>query len=644
VVLRAAFAGCFGVLMALAPVPAEKFKVLPEADSQFAGSPGGPFQPPDHAFILQNDGEDAISWSVSATRDWLSFAGPTSGVVPAHDSALVAVGIGAAAAALPAGSHTALVRFSLSGPLSFIETRRVVLDVSGETGWTIFTASPDTRKIYVSSSRGDDGNNGLGPATAKRTLAAGIAMLRDGYPDWLLLERGDAWNEGLGHWMLSGRSPSEPMLVSTYGGALERPLLQSGTQDGVCTQPGGGSPPRIDDVAFVGLHFLADGYRGVTDQVGARMLQPGSHLLFEDCEFEGYAVNLVFQGYGGRHSDFRLRRSVIVDAYATHANGHSQGLYAYAVDGLLIEDNVFDHNGWNESVAEAGPDIFNHNLYIDNDNTAVVVRDNIIANAASHGMQLRPGGVCVDNLFVRNSIALQVGGGNHPDPGGVNAEVHDNVILDGKNIDASNPRGWAMWFANVASGHVSGNVIAHNTVGSQPLALALDGHHSGDSTDSVGVHDLLIENNVIYDWGGKLYFEGDAGELTRIALSDNDLQAHAGLEPLVDFDDGAAVPSVRWTRNRFFSWLSADDAWFQVDHAGVATTAWEQLTHDATATFQPVDYPDAHRSLASYSEACGHPGTYADFIEAARRQSRESWQPSFTAAAVNRYIRAGFGR
>src|SRR6185369_12205104 len=152
------------------------------------------------------------------------------------------------------------------------------------------------------------------------------------------------------------------------------------------------------------------------------------------------------------------RRSVVVDSYAIHdIGGHSQGLYCYAVDGLLIEENVFDHNGWNENVPGAGADIYSHNLYIDNDNTGVIVRGNIIANASSHGMQLRPGGTVVNNLFVRDSIALSVGGGNNPDPGGVTATVRGNVIMDGKNIDAATPRGWGMWFANISSGHVDYN-------------------------------------------------------------------------------------------------------------------------------------------------------------------------------------------
>src|SRR6185436_13199158 len=71
-------------------------------------------------------------------------------------------------------------------------------------GWTVITPSTDSRIIYVSSSGGADTNSGLSKTTPKKTIAAGKALLRNGYPDWLLLKRGDSFNEGegLGHWKI----------------------------------------------------------------------------------------------------------------------------------------------------------------------------------------------------------------------------------------------------------------------------------------------------------------------------------------------------------------------------------------------------------------------------------------------------------
>ena len=540
--------------------------------------------------------------------------------------------------AVPAGR----AQSGLAGFIARQHARPAAGAVDAE-GWTTLAPSPDTRTIYVSPT-GDDAASGLSPERARRTLAAGIALLRHGHPDWLLLERGGVWHEGLGQWVRSGRSAAEPMVVGSYGSAPERPRLLTGTEHGIHTHSGGRSPASIDCLALVGLEFVADGYTGESVQVGARLLQPGSHVLIEDCLFRGYGVNLVFQGYGGRHADFRLRRSVIVDSWALQSAGHSQGLYAYAVDGLLIEENLFDHNGWNEAVPGAGADMFNHDLYIDNGNTGVVVRGNLIANAASHGMQLRCGGVCEDNLFVRNSIALSVGGGNSPEPGGVTAEVHRNVILDGKDIDAAHPRGWALWLGNIASGRVSGNVIANNVGGTSPKALNLDAAHEGDSTPSVGIRDLLLEDNIVHDWGGNLVVEGDATQLGGITLRGNEIQDLTHHHALVEILDSGTVAALRFSGNRFFSRRPADEPWFVIAREGVPVARWPQLCGDTTSVFAATDYPAPWRGLASYSLSLGGAGTVDEFLAQARGQSRASWRPELMAASANAFIRAGFGR
>jgi hypothetical protein len=286
--------------------------------------------------------------------------------------------------------------------------------------------------------------------------------------------------------------------------------------------------------------------------------------------------------------------------------------------------------------------MFNHNLYIDNDNTGVVVRGNLIANAASHGMQLRPGGVCVDNLFVRNSIALQVGGGNHPDPGGVLAEVHQNVIVDGKNIDASQPRGWGMWFANIASGHVSENVIANNVSGTSPLGIGLDGHHVGDTVASIGVHDLVIEDNVVYDWGGNLSLDGAFGELTDITFQHNHVQDLSHPYPLIEHYVSGNVAALTSADNRCFSQPLPSGQWTKIGSTLYALTYWQSLVGDVTTLGQQVEYVDPSRSPASYNALLGGTASLSAFMAQARQQSSTNWKPEYTAVHVNEYLRGGF--
>ncbi len=600
------------------------------------------------SFSLTNTTAALLPWQVTLSRRWLSMSGPDHGVLAPGDSIAVPVEIDAYAASRDEiDPAVAQVAFQHSGSGALLATHEVRVKSNFEDfendGWTRFTPSLDTRTVYVSSSSGNDQFDGLSASTPKRTLAAAVSLLRQGFPDWLLLERAGVWHESLGHWIKSGRSASEPMLVSTYGGASARPLLLTGTTAGIWTSGGGGSPATIDNLALLGVHFQADGYIGGGDCIGAELLQPGSHVLIEDCMFEGYSSNVVFQGFGGRHTDFRLRRSVIVDAYTVHTvGGHSQGLYAYGLDGLLVEENVFDHNGWNESVVGAGADVFSHNLYIDNGSTGVVVRGNIIANGSSHGMQLRCGGSVVDNLFVRNSISLLVGGGTDPEPGGVTADVRGNVILDGKNIDNANPRGWGLVLANIKSGRVASNVVANNQLGTQPTIITLDGDAVGNNGPTFGVHGLSIADNIFYNWGGGVLVKGTATKISNLTFDGNDFQNTILPEPLIEHSVANTPAAIHSANNRFFNRVMPLAAWTKIGNSPHSITDWQALVGDTTSDTLKVNYVEPDRSLAEYNVLAGGAFGMSAFLAESRQQSRTSWRQAYTAAQVNRYIRAGY--
>jgi cysteine-rich repeat protein len=94
-----------------------------------------------------------------------------------------------------------------------------------KNNWTVFHPSADSRIVYVSQSTGNDANDGLSASTPKKTVAAGAALIRNQYdypynatryPDWLLLKRGDSWNESLGGWSASGRSNTGKRIVLIF--------------------------------------------------------------------------------------------------------------------------------------------------------------------------------------------------------------------------------------------------------------------------------------------------------------------------------------------------------------------------------------------------------------------------------------------
>src|SRR5262245_21659489 len=62
-------------------------------------------------------------------------------------------------------------------------------------GWTVFSPSSDSRTVYVSSSIGSDSNDGLSQSAPVKSLFKAVSLVRSGYPDWLLLKKGDTWTD-----------------------------------------------------------------------------------------------------------------------------------------------------------------------------------------------------------------------------------------------------------------------------------------------------------------------------------------------------------------------------------------------------------------------------------------------------------------
>src|ERR1700743_334099 len=77
------------------------------------------------------------------------------------------------------------------GPIESLEIRRLLStspsidDIPQRAdGWSVCTQTGGGGIVYVSSSMGDDSNNGTSPDTPVATLAKAKSMMRDGVDDW----------------------------------------------------------------------------------------------------------------------------------------------------------------------------------------------------------------------------------------------------------------------------------------------------------------------------------------------------------------------------------------------------------------------------------------------------------------------------
>ncbi len=379
-------------------------------------------------------------------------------------------------------------------------------------GWTILKPSPDSRIVYVSDSEGDDANDGWSPSAPKKTIEAGAVLLRDGYPRSSAPQKGRCWimGEGLGAFY-SGRSAAEPMVVASYGEQGARPLINTeGPFVWIQEQ-------KRSNLAFVGLELYAykhdpnsPDYESEGGVSGISMIgASGENILIEDCKFNYMQMGAYTTGRGnaGNLKNLNFRRNICIhswagDSYTIHElRTRVQGMFVYGADGFLLEENLFDHNGWDEQIEGAGATMYNHNIYMSTSNPncdKIIVRGNIIARASAHGLQLRSGGLVEDNLFVQNAINLNVGYHKSASMPGAHGMVRNNVFQEVRLMDSTNVE-----YPRTASvrgiGEITIPSVIENNIFSHCINEAQIGVGAYDDKWGFG-GELVQKNNLVYKW------------------------------------------------------------------------------------------------------------------------------------------------
>lgn len=500
---------------------------------------------------------------------------------------------------------------------------------TNDQGWTIFEPSPDSLIFYVSSSQGSDSNDGLSPESPFKTLDYARRKLRNGYPDWMLLKSGDTWNESLKS-SGSGRSREEFRLYGSYGDDPRRPTISpSRTEDGFMI---GASADSY--IAIVGIQFLAPA--GGSEKTGIRIIDDGGEgFLIEDCMVSGFKDNITLIGKeaSGKLREVIVRRCIVVDSCAPFG-GHSQGLYAEAVDDLLVDECIFDRNGWNPDLPDCGATMFNHNLYIQSTCGPAAVRNTISARASSHGLQMRPGGLVEGNLFVGNSLGMYVSRSE--------SVVSRNVVLEGKDIDSDNPRGFGIETLSCVNAIVVDNIVAHRS----SKAVGGYAYQVNKSDNGVEYYRATFEGNIAYNWGEQAFrvHISDNTEYDEILVHNNIFQDPSGVGPLVSHVPAVFDPQrFDYQDNTYYSGNSPQ-GWMSQGNSRKSYNEWLQISGERGSQNREVAFPDPDRSVGEYHSKIGGRPTTEDFLANARKLSRANWDPAFTAPAVVDWIRAGFGR
>jgi hypothetical protein len=592
---------------------------------------GGVAAPAVHSWAMNNSSQATFFYELRVDQAWVRLPTSPFGSVDPGQQVNATISLDASAvAALPQGSYSAVVQFRDATADQVAAVRNVTLTITDPppppppppppTGtWTQLTPSVDSRVIYVSSS-GNDNNNGLSEQAPKRTIAAAKSLVRDGFPDWIRLRKGDVWTEGLGNWSTRGRSATEPQVVTSYGTGA-RPLLQTGAASGL-TGTGGGSRPWL---SVVDLHFRGRDGAPNSSPNGIFFLTPVEGLLVEGCLIERYMVGLVVQGFDGPFNNIKIRRNVIVDSYAVDA-AHAGGLYLSNINGLLLEENVIDHNGWINVPQATPPTMFRHNVYIQNDCSNVTVRGNYILGASANGLSMRSAGSAHDNILARNSIALLLGAN-----GGVGS-VRRNVVMEGKDIDPSNARGWGIEIGAWSSGVVADNLLTKNPNSNLPSGIII-----------ANALNVTVERNLVHDWRAGIRINGAGSTVSGLRLLGNKVQESTTTDSLLIHADSSSVASVVQAGDNRFHRQQGNSSWIQNGGSAITLQSWKTLVGDTTSSMQQLTFPEPSRDLASYNASRGRTGTYEAFVAELRLQSKDNWRTEYEAINVANWIRDGFG-
>jgi hypothetical protein len=495
--------------------------------------------------------------------------------------------------------------------VEFLEDRTHMSVGQDAAGFTVVHPQNGSQRIYVSA-RGNDAANGLSPSSPVRTVAKGISKLRSGTGDQVLIERGQTYSGGLGYFNKSGRSPQEPLFIGTYGSGA-RPVLNTGGSQALSI----GTRTGVRNLVVQGLKFQPSSTASVD---GISMTGIADHVLIEDCEITRYVNNVVLHKWYGPITNIGLRRNVITDAY-TRNGSNSEGLYAEAVNNLTLEENVFDHNGWGNGKPQT---MFNHNAYIRATTTGLVARGNVFANASSHGLQARGGGIIENNVFIDNPSGLSFGlvNGSPVTPGGVTGRVVNNVFMGTRNIGTS-IRGTAIEVGNVRRGGttISGNVIANGTATTKLPAIQLAwGSGNENAYQAVGINDLTMANNVVYRWSVGLWVVygqnpgGGQTALNNLKVLNNHFQE---IQQAGAISPGSTAGT--YAGNMY------------------TTVLQNRAAKNVGASRVRVNYADPSRTPGRLVG-----GSNQTFVSLARGQSRTNWKSNLKASNVVGFVKGGF--
>ena len=527
--------------------------------------------------------------------------------------------------------------------------------------------SANSKVIYVSAS-GNNNNNGLSANSPVKSLSKAMQLVRKNSQDWIVLKRGETFNDGLGvvkpskgkSW--GGRSIDRPFVITSYGQSLERPVIKA-KKNGIDLW---GS---FNNITISGLEFYSESGTGGT---GIRTLNRGRNYVIHNNYISGFGVGINIQAKqkeGKRFSRVLIKDNIIANS-ASSGKGHSQGVFAKGVEKLNIEGNVIDRCGWyldrngelpNSRIATK----FNHCLYLQNGGYPATVKNNIITRASSHGLQARSGAFVINNLFARNPIQFFISSkGLNGNANQTRMIAKNNVILEGNDINNYMSRGVGMQHNNAYFALYENNLIAHvlvrsksNKKGIQIVCKTDDVH-----TSISGQCKSRFRNNFVFNWGNDF-----GGHLVSSRDFKNDLEIQHQFKNnhfvMTDAQGKFINLEKETSKNKYLFYhniysskhINTQKMFTLPGQAKVSFTKWKNKVEKTAKSSSSIKFIDSCRTMATYyddlvlgnvkNDNCQimHSNElFEQFIDLAKQKNSIIDQSGVELESVMDYIKDGF--
>ena len=550
-------------------------------------------------------------------------------------------------------------------------------------GWSQLSPSADSRLIYVDRTNGNDNSGAyhsvndseigsnprepVGAVMAFKTLAAAMNEMRTDYPDWILLKRGEYWEENLNLPTTNnarGRSPSERMVATSYGTTGARPELRTGMQRGINDQ-------QMSNIAIVGIKFWAH----TRDQTGpflpasrqaqttAMMLErlafgftrsagdarQVQDVLIEDCVFRAYANNVLTGSSNEPITRLAFRRCHFLRNWD---NARSQGMWHSGQDVagnlgvLLIEGCLFDHNGWlgyhttgshtNHTNGQAT--YLNHNTYMSGARNVILTENIFMRPSSIHnkwtGSVSNPAdGVYIkNNIYVEGELGISAGGNSSGANRFKGFRVHDNIFTDiGRDNPTRRSLAWYMEINDWDGGSVNNNYFLHQRKQTNGNTFAMN------IKDNDGnIRNVTIQNNVVHNVYSSSYLVKftNTNKTQNMTFEDNIISG----DELASFSGNSSPYD--FSANRYLSNLANP---FRFNNSDQNLNAWTNSIGENNAESDELPWIDPDRDFEEYFENQGHSvNTVTDALAILEAQSYHNWDPNLKASVINDWIREGF--